>query len=69
MDTHLHKSVLIDLFNLPPLPDKRNTEESYMDMPYNYNVMLKNSVVSVEGFGPDSGTKGTKAYCWSWNIN
>ena len=36
---HIHiKSVLIDLFNLPPLPDKRNTEESYMDMPYNYYV-------------------------------
>ena len=31
MDTHSHKSVSIDLFNLPPLPDKQNTEESYMD--------------------------------------
>ena len=38
MDTHLCKSVLIDLFNLPPLPDERNKEESYMDMPYNYYV-------------------------------
>ena len=38
MDTCLCKSVLIDLFNLPPLPDKRNKEESYMDMPYNYYV-------------------------------
>ena len=38
MDTCSHKSVSIDLFNLPPLPDERNTEESYMDMPYNYYV-------------------------------
>ena len=38
MDTRSHKSVLIDLFNLPPLPDEWNTEESYMDMPYNYYV-------------------------------
>ena len=33
-----HKSVSIDLFNLPPLPDKHNKEESYMDMPYNYYI-------------------------------
>ena len=26
----------LDLFNLPPLPNKQNKEESYMDMPYNY---------------------------------
>ena len=38
MGTHSHKSVLIDLFNLPPLPNECNTEESYMDMPYNYYV-------------------------------
>ena len=38
MNTHLHKSVSIDLFNLPPLPDERNTEEPYMDMPNNYYV-------------------------------
>ena len=38
MDTCLHKSVSIDLFNLPPLPDKWNEEESYMDMPYNYYI-------------------------------
>ena len=38
MDTRLHKSVSIDLFNLPPLPDEHNTEESYMDVPYNYYV-------------------------------
>ena len=38
MDTRLCKSVSIDLFNLPPLPDERNKEESYMDMPYNYYI-------------------------------
>ena len=38
MDTRSCKSVLIDLFNLPPLPDERNNEESYMDVPYNYYV-------------------------------
>ena len=38
MDTSLHKSVLIDLFNLPPLPNECNTEESYMDVPYNYYI-------------------------------
>ena len=38
MDTCLHKSVLIDLFNLSPLPDKQNKEESYMDVPYNYYI-------------------------------
>ena len=36
MDTCLCKSVSIDLFNLPPLPDERNKEESYMYIPYNY---------------------------------
>ena len=38
MDTHLHKSVSIDLFNLPPLPDEQNKEKSYMYMPYNYYI-------------------------------
>ena len=38
MDTFSHKSVLIDLFNLPPLPDEQNKEESYMDLPYNYYI-------------------------------
>ena len=37
MDTCSCKSVLIDLFNLPPLPNERN-KESYMDMPYNYYI-------------------------------
>ena len=38
MNTRSCKSVLIDLFNLPPLPDEQNTEESYMDVPYNYYI-------------------------------
>ena len=38
MDTHSRKSVSKDLFNLPPLPDEHNTEESYMDVPYNYYI-------------------------------
>ena len=38
MHTHLCKSVLIDLFNLPPLSDKQNNKESYMDMSYNYYI-------------------------------
>ena len=38
MDTRLHKSVSIDLFNFPPLPDKWNKEESYMDISYNYYI-------------------------------
>ena len=38
MNTCSRKSVLIDLFNLPPLPNKCNTEESYMDMSNNYYV-------------------------------
>ena len=38
MDTRSCKCILIDLFNLPPLPDEKNKEESYMDMPYNYYI-------------------------------
>ena len=38
MDIRSRKSVSIDLFNLPPLPNEHNTEESYMDMPYNYYI-------------------------------
>ena len=38
MDTQLCKSVLIDLFNLLPLPDEQNKEESYMDVPNNYYI-------------------------------
>ena len=43
MGTHSCKSVSIDLFNLPPLPYKRNKEESYMDVPYYYIPDWKNS--------------------------
>ena len=55
MDTCLCKSVSIDLFNLPPLPNEQNTEESYMDVPYNYyipngkNSRLLNRTDRVEG--------------------
>ena len=38
MNTCLRKSVSIDLFNLPPLPNEHNTEESYMDVPHNYYI-------------------------------
>ena len=38
MNTRSCRSVLIDLFNLPPLPNKCNTEESYMDVPHNYYI-------------------------------
>ena len=38
MNTRLHKSVSIDLFNLPPLPNECITEESYMDIPNNYYI-------------------------------
>ena len=38
MDTHSHKSVSIDLFNLPPLPNEWNKEESYMNVLYNYYI-------------------------------
>ena len=38
MDTRSHKIVSIDLFNLPPLPNEWNKEESYMDVVYNYYI-------------------------------
>ena len=38
MDTHLHKSVSIDLFNLLLLPNEWNKEKSYMDVSYNYYI-------------------------------
>ena len=41
MDTYSCKSVSIDLFNLPPLPDEQNKEESYMDVPYNYYIPIR----------------------------
>ena len=38
MNTRSRKSVSIDLFNLPPLPNECNTEETYMDVPNNYYI-------------------------------
>ena len=38
MTTHLRKEILIDLFNLPLLPDKRNTLDAYMDIPHNFYI-------------------------------
>ena len=32
MATHSKKDILIDLFNLPPLPDERNALDAYMDV-------------------------------------
>ena len=38
MTTHLRKNILIDLFNLPPLPDERNSLDTYMDVPHNFYI-------------------------------
>ena len=38
MTTHLKKEILIDLFNLPPLPDERNALYTYMDVPHNFYI-------------------------------
>ena len=38
MTTHLKKEILIDLFNLPPLPDERNALDTYMDVPHNFYI-------------------------------
>ena len=38
MTTHSKKEILIDLFNLPPLPDERNALEAYMDVPHNFYI-------------------------------
>ena len=38
MTTHLRKEILIDLFNLPLLPDKRNALDAYMDVPHNFYI-------------------------------
>ena len=32
------KHISIDLFNLPPLPDKRNVMDSYQDIPNNFYI-------------------------------
>ena len=39
MTTHLKRDLSIDLFNLPPLPDKRNTMDSYLDVPNNFYIL------------------------------
>ena len=38
MATHSKKEILIDLFNLPPLPDERNTLDAYMDVPHKFYI-------------------------------
>ena len=38
MTTHSKKESLIDLFNLPPLPDERNALDAYMHVPHNFYV-------------------------------
>ena len=38
MATHSKKEILIDLFNLPPLPDERNALDTYMDVPHNFYI-------------------------------
>ena len=39
MDTHSHKSVSIDLFNLPPLPDMSRIQKNHTwTCPYNYYI-------------------------------
>ena len=40
MATHSKKEMLIDLFNLPPLPDKRNTLDTYMDVPHHFTFLM-----------------------------
>ena len=38
MATCSKKEILIDLFNLPPLPDERNALDAYMDVPHNFYI-------------------------------
>ena len=38
MATHSIKEISMDLFNLPPLPDERNTLDAYMDVPNNFYI-------------------------------
>ena len=38
MTTHSKEEILIDLFNLPALPDERNVLEAYMDVPHNFYI-------------------------------
>ena len=57
MDTCLHKSVLIDLFNLLPLPDEWNKEESYMDVLLLYRLLDRTDRVefNIETIGGNTG--------------
>ena len=38
MATHSKNDISIDLLNLPPLPNKRNAMDSYLDVPNNYYI-------------------------------
>ena len=38
MATHSKKDILIDLFNLPPLPYERNALDTYMDVSHNFYI-------------------------------
>ena len=38
MATNSKKEILIDLFNLPPLPDERYALDAYMDVPHNFYI-------------------------------
>ena len=38
MATCSKKEILIDLFNLPPVPDERNALDTYMDIPHNFYI-------------------------------
>ena len=58
MTAHLRKEISIDLFNLPLLPDERNSLDAYMDVPYNFTFLM--------GRTPDSWTVwrgGTQVHC------
>ena len=39
MATHSKKEISIDLFNLLPLPDKRNALDAHMDVPNNFYIL------------------------------
>ena len=39
MATYSKKEISIDLFNLPPLLDERNTLDAYMDVPHNFYIL------------------------------
>ena len=37
--THSKQNLSIDLFKLPPLPNKRNTMDSYLNIPVNFYIL------------------------------